>query len=133
MFKTRYLLALPLIALACSKHAGDTEPAEDHIPVATLSIAQPTAGATYRNGDTVRFVATAISTENIHGYDVYVRRAGDTANLYFDHIHDHNDTIRINTYWINDRAAPQNLEANFTLYLDHDGHLLKKSVPISVQ
>ncbi|TCJ19625.1 hypothetical protein EPD60_00445 [Flaviaesturariibacter flavus] len=119
--------------MACSKHSGDVEPTDDIIPVATLDIAQPTAGGTYRNGDTVRFVATAISTENIHGYDVFVRKANDTANIWFEHIHDHNDTLRINAYWINDRTAPQSMEANFTLYLDHDGHLLKKSVPFQVQ
>jgi hypothetical protein len=129
--------AFPVIAMlllaACGKHASDIEVPEDVLPTATLELSQPSANGVYRNGDTVRFTGRAISTASIHGYDVYIRKANDTTEIFYNHIHDHNDTINIDTYWINDRATALDLEGTIMLYLDHDGHVLKKTIPFKTQ
>lgn len=127
------LLPILLLSLfACTKHSGDVTD-DEQVPTATLSIASPTANASYHNGDTVWLRATALSTATIHGYTVQVRPAGDTTALFTATVHDHNDTLNINQYWVNNRTAPASLEARFLLTLDHDGHTLEKLVPIQVQ
>lgn len=124
MKHTTYLVAslLSLIALtACTKHKGDT--AAGAIPVATLVFSSPTAGGSYTLGDSVLISGSAISTGLMHGYDIAVHKAGDTATKYFFvHIHDHNDTLLISQKWKNTVPNGANLEAEVTLYLDHDGH-----------
>jgi hypothetical protein len=121
-------LALLLVA-ACSKHQEDVEEPVDKSPVVSLVMSHPTANGSYHNGDTVRFAGLAISTESIHGYDIYIRRAGDSANIFYNHYHDHNDTLHIDAYWVNDRVTPQDLEGTILLYLDHEGHELRKTIP----
>jgi hypothetical protein len=131
--KLFYSITTLLLLTACSKHKGDFVPEEDSIPAASLVFSQPDAGASFRNGDTVRIMAQAISSETIHGFDVAIRKAGDTTLIWSTHIHDHNDTLHIAQFWVNDRTSAQSLEAVITLELDHEGHTLTKSAPFRVQ
>ncbi|RYY99702.1 MAG: hypothetical protein EOO11_04030 [Chitinophagaceae bacterium] len=124
--------AILLCLAACSKHAGDTEPDPHSVPAATLTLSSPVAGAHYNYGDTVWFRGTAVSTATIHGYDLSVRRANDSASLYYQHYHNHNDTIQINQYWVNDRTVAGDLEAGILLTLDHEGHVLERKVAVHV-
>jgi hypothetical protein len=120
---------------ACTKHNGDEELTPEHVPLASILFSSPTAGATFANGDSVTIKATAASTENIHGYDLVIRRADDTTVRYYvNHIHDHNDTLNINEKWkITVPSTPVNLEAEITLVLDHDGHTKKGKAAFRVQ
>ncbi|MDB5208278.1 MAG: hypothetical protein JWR72_3353 [Flavisolibacter sp.] len=120
---------ITLIALSCTKHANDLE---ETMPRATIQILSPLAGAVYNSGDSVNIKAVAISTASIHGYDLIIRRANDTAQLYFNHVHEHNDTLQIDTRW---KAAISNvsLEAEIVLYLDHDGHTGMKKTNFKVK
>ena len=130
--KSLFAIASLLFVLAsCTKHSGDVTATET--PTATLTVLTPTTGATYRLNDTVWIKATAIAPANIHGYDVSINPAGDTTKLFSAHVHDHNDTLQINQYWVNDRTAPGNLEVRILLTLDHDGHTLERVVPIAVR
>ncbi|TCZ66522.1 hypothetical protein [Flaviaesturariibacter aridisoli] len=124
-------IASLLFLAACSKHSGDVAPTET--PSATLTVLAPTTGATYRNGDTVWIKATAIAPANIHGYEVSINPAGDSTKLFSAHVHDHNDTLQINQYWVNDRTGVSNLEARILLTLDHEGHTLERVVPIGTR
>jgi hypothetical protein len=115
--------AVVLLALfaGCAKHRGDVLP--PLVPTATLSFSSPTAWAGFSPGDSVLLSGLAIAPAVMHGYDISVHKAGDTAtNYFFVHIHDHNDTLVIWQKWKNTAPPATDLEAEVTLYLDHDGH-----------
>jgi len=114
---------------ACTKRASDIE---DTSPKATIQILQPTAGAIFNSNDSISIQATAVSTATIHGYDIIIRRAEDTAKLYFKHIHDHNDTLAINHKW-KPAISNTSLQLELVLYLDHDGNTGNKKVNFRVQ
>lgn len=137
MKRLLYLLAITFIAVlvSCTSRHGVEEPKGENIPVATITFSLPTPGTVFSNGDTVTIKATAISTANIHGYDIAIHKAGDaTSTHYFNHIHDHNDTLTINEKLkITIPQLPADLEATVTLVLDHDGHTKKGKVAFRVQ
>ena len=119
-----------IVFLSCTKHKDDIE---ENIPVSTISFSSPTASSVYQSGDSVLIKATAISTATVHGYDIIIRKASDTTKIFFQHVHDHNDTLYIDKKWKNTMTAPANMEAQVILYLDHDGHTGSKKVSFRVQ
>lgn len=114
---------------ACTKHNDDLE---DLSPKATIQFESPTAGAFYNLGDSVLIKGTASYTSTIHGYDLIVRKASDTATLFFVHVHEHKADLQINTKWKAD-VSNANLQAEVVLYLDHDGHTDSRKVGFSVR
>jgi hypothetical protein len=128
---TTYIPAILGITLfACTKHHDDIE---ENIPVAFINFFSPTQGAVLQRGDSVNVKGIAISTETIHGYDIYIREVADTASLYVKHVHHHNDTLMIDHKWEGSPDKPMNLEAEITLYLDHDGHIKKEKQRFRIQ
>ena len=124
------LFAFILVLNACSKHKGDVE---ENIPVATIQFHNPTSNGVYHIGDSIAIEATAISSETIHGYDVSVRKAGDTTRYFFEHVHDHNDTLSISSKWKAELESAATLETEITLVLDHEGHTKTQKVTFQVQ
>lgn len=124
-----YASVLLVSLIACSKHKDDIE---DTVPKATIQFFQPTQGAVYSSSDSVSIQATAIAAATIHGYDIIVRKAEDTAKLYFKHVHDHNDTLHINRKW-KPEISNASLQVELVLYLDHDGNTGNKKVNFQVQ
>ena len=124
------LSASSTVFLSCSKHKGDIE---ENIPVATIKFESPTASTVYQSGDSVRIKGTAISTATVHGYDIIIRKTTDTTKLFFQHVHDHNDTLLIDKKWKNHLSVAANMEAQVILYLDHEGHTGSKKVSFRVQ
>ena len=53
--------------------------------------------------------------------------------LFFQHVHDHNDTLYINKKWKNSVLSTAHMEAQVILYLDHDGHTLSKKAFFQIQ
>ncbi|GAA4334574.1 hypothetical protein [Flaviaesturariibacter amylovorans] len=129
-FATTFTAILALSA--CSKHAGDLEEPHHHATDAVVVFARPTANAVFANGDTVRIEAQAIAPATIHGYELTITKAGDTTTIFQARVHDHNDTLRINQFWVNDRTEAQQLEAKVKLQLDHDGGRLTRSTVFRV-
>ena len=117
--------------ISCKKY--DAEGEEHHIPVASIVINSPVAGAVYQVGDSVSILATAISTDNLHGYDVFITRANDPTAIFFEHIHEHTSTVIINRKWKAAITGPADLEAHITVYLDHNLNTAKKKVGFRVQ
>lgn len=115
--------------VACTKHKEDVE---DTTPQATIQFLSPAQAGTYSNNDSVAIQAKAISTATIHGYDIIIRKAEDTSQLYFTHIHDHNDTLQVNSKW-RPTVSSANLQVELVLYLDHEGHTGRKKVTFSVK
>ena len=122
------LSAIALFFISCSKHADDLE---DTTPKATIHFYSPVEGATFSSGDSINITATAISTATVHGYDLIIRKLNDTTKIYSAHIHDHNDTLQVNTKW---KATVSNavLEAEIVLALDHSGHTAAKKTSFRV-
>jgi hypothetical protein len=122
------ITALLLFALtACSKHHGDLT-----LPDATINFSEPLPGSSYNGGDSISIKGVAISAVIMHGYDIAIKKANDTTTYFFMHIHDHNDTLVINQKWKNTLTGASSLEAQVTVYLDHDGHTVTKKVGFAV-
>ena len=119
------------MAISCTKEHGEVT---EEIPIASISFTLPSQGAVFANGDVVTIQAKAISTQNIHGYDLAIRKTSDTTNsVFFTHIHDHNDTLLINETWKSLVTHPTDLQAEIVLYLDHQGHTKKGKVFFRVE
>lgn len=130
MKKILSLLTLSAVLFtACTKHKDDVE---NTAPTATIQFESPTQGAFYNSGDSVLIKGTATYATTMHGYDLIIRKASDTTKLYFQHFHDHQATITINTKWKAD-VSNTNLLAEVVVYLDHDGHTDSKKVGFSVR
>ena len=129
--KTTIVMAfiITILMAACTKHVNDIE---DTVPKATIQVLQPTAGAVFNSNHSISIQATAVATATIHGYDIIIRKAEDSAKLYFKHIHDHNDTLAINHKFKPD-ASNTALQMELVLYLDHDGHTANKKVSFRVE
>lgn len=117
---------------ACTKHAYDVEAAAT-TNGATIVFSAPTANAVYQTGDSISIQAIAIAPQTIHGYDVSIKQANDTTVYFFQHVHDHNDTLLINHKWKSNLPGAMALEAKIVLTLDHDGHTATKSVAFNVR
>jgi hypothetical protein len=128
--KKIFVLTVICFLTACSKHANDIT--IDN-PTANVIVYNPTAGAVYHNGDSITISALAIAPAVIHGYDIAIKKGKDTTTCFFEHVHDHNDTIVINKKWKNDLSGSLKLEVELTFYLDHDGHTAVIRVPFSVE
>ncbi|GAB4091508.1 hypothetical protein [Flaviaesturariibacter terrae] len=124
----RILSIASLLLVACSKHSGDTT--NEPIPANRLTVLAPTANASYHRGDSIWVKAEAVSEALIHGYKVGIREAGSSSDLFYTEVHDHNDTLHISQYWVNDRTAPANLEARIILTLNHNGDSVIQTIPI---
>jgi hypothetical protein len=124
------LLLAILVFTACTKHKDDVE---DTSPKATILFESPMQGAFYNSGDSVLIKGTASYTTTIHGYDLVIHKATDTATLYFKHFHDHKAVVEINTKWKAESISNANLQAEVILYLDHEGHTGSKKVGFSIR
>lgn len=124
------LLFFSLVLLtACTKHKDDVE---NTAPAAEILFASPTQGAFYNSGDSVHIKGAASYTSTIHGYDLLIRKANDTATLYFKHFHEHKASLAIDTKW-KAELSHANLQAELVLYLDHEGHTDSRKVGFSIR
>lgn len=124
------LSVFTLVLISCTKHKDDIE---EHIPPHTINFSSPAGSIPYQFGDSVSIQAMAISSETIHGYDLVICKSDDTTKIFFQHVHDHNDTLVVNKKWKNSIMGPANMEAQIILYLDHDGHTGSKKATFKVQ
>ena len=122
--------ALVILFASCAKHQLDKE--AEILPY-TLIISSPSSGAHYRTGDSIRIEGLAIYKENIHGYDITIREVNDTTIHFFNHVHEHNDTLLLEGSWKNTLNGSRSMEAEITLYLDHDGTTGKKKAMFTIE
>ena len=131
IYSAPILLAwLMITAVSCTKHKDDFE---EKIPVASINFESPSMSSTYHAADSIAIKATAISTASIHGYDIVIRKANDTTKLFFQHVHEHNDTLYINKKWKSSVLSSANMEAQVVVYLDHDSNTLSKKALFKIQ
>ena len=122
-------MVLLVVLPSCFKH----EVAEDEIPTATITFSSPAADAVFRKSDTVTVQATVTSTAPLHGYELAIRNVNNGATLYFNHVHNHFDSILVNEKWKSTLTTAAALEAEITVYVDHELHKQTKKVNFSVQ
>lgn len=115
----------------CIKHSLEEE--LPPLPTATVTFLRPAPGDVFHSGDSINIKATVTSTAELHGYDLLIRKAGEASNYFFVHIHDHGDTVHIDQNWKDTLTSPANLEAELSIYLDHEGHTQKTKVSFASQ
>ncbi len=119
-----------LYFFSCGKHEKEEE---EHILVtASMVITSPLQNSVYYLGDTVRIQGSAVGTGVLHGYDIMIRRVSDGAQQYFQHIHDHNDTLAISDWWKNSFSGVE-LEVEVKVTLDHHGNTQSAKVRFQTQ
>lgn len=103
-------------------------------PVAIINITAPSEGGLVNMNDSVSITGsvivsnTAPAAQTLHGYDVVIRKAGDTTKLFFTHVHAHGSSLVINHKWFNDQATNTQLQLETKVYTDHDGNSISKFV-----
>lgn len=101
-------------------------------PVAIINITAPSEGGMVSRNDSVAITgsvavsSSAPAAQTLHGYDIVIRKAGDTTKLFFTHAHAHGTSLLINHKWFNDQAANTQLELETKVYTDHDGTSISK-------
>ena len=120
-------LVLSFIIISCSR---DNE--EMFLPVAETKIYAPLANAVVHPGDTIFIDGVAILETGVHGYELAIRKPGG-ANLYFQHFHQHSDSLIIKDKWKNIVFPPADLELSLSVILDHDDRRKNITIPLQVR
>ena len=120
-------LILFVCSIACSK---DNE--ESFLPTAEIVIKSPLTNSVIHPGDTIYIQGEATSATGLHGYEITIRKPG-AANLYFQHFHEHTDTLRLEDKWKNIVNQPGDLEVLISVILDHDDRRKNISIPLQVR
>ena len=120
-------LVLSFIIISCSR---DNE--EMFLPVAETKIYAPLANAVVHPGDTIFIDGVAILETGVHGYELAIRKPGG-ANLYFQHFHQHSDSLIIKDKWKNTLTQPSDLELWISVIVDHEDHRNNMIIPLQVR
>ena len=99
----------------------------------TVTIASPDINTVYSLHDSILVKGTAISAHTLHGYNVVIKSATDTTVYFSQHVHDHNDTLVLNHKWKGAFTKGEDLEAQVSFVLDHNGNTFTKTVPFKVR
>jgi hypothetical protein len=121
-----WFFAAGVLFLACSRNNE-----EMFLPQAVVTMYTPKTNAIVRSGDTIYLDGLATSATNLHGYELTIKKPGGP-NLYFQHFHEHNDTLFIKDTWKNNLTGPANLELLISVILDHEDHRKNLSIPLQV-
>ena len=121
MYAGIVLVGSVLLVSACKKE-------EEHAHEADIQISAPVAGHTYEHGDTVFINAVITNTDAMHGWDVYLRKTADQAEVFTADAHDHAATYTISQYWVNNVTDHTEMELEVKATIDHDGNTQSKKV-----
>lgn len=128
MKKICILGTVVFILFGCKKEVA---PATENAEIIILTPAMNSASA---YNDSLSITGTAAVTANapegtkLHGFDVFIRKEGDTAALYSYHNHAHATSLTINTKWYNNAAAGTRMTLEVKTYTDHSGSFVAKQV-----
>lgn len=127
------LYQLFFIALASFSIYSCSKKTESKEPLAEIQFTSPEVNKAYLSSDsisitgTIKVTATAPAGQTLHGYDVIVRKYGDTTQLFFKHIHGHGTLLNFNEKWLN-ASGNSNFETEIKTYTDHDGSYVSKTI-----
>ena len=117
---------LSFVIISCSR---DNE--EMFLPVAEIKIYAPLVNSVVHPGDTIYIDGVAILQTGVHGYELAIRKPGG-ANLYFQHLHQHSDSLIIKDNWKNTLTEPGDLELWISIIVDDEDHRNNMMIPLHV-
>lgn len=114
--KKSLLLALLALAtgmsfFACEKDKHDHE--------AEITILSPTAGQTFSLNQTVSIQADITSEEELHGWEITLKKKSDNTVLYTTDKHTHGTSLQIREQWVNNVTAHTDVVLEVKVALDH--------------
>ncbi len=112
-------VTISLFAAACSK--SDEEQELD----ATITIESPKLGQVFEKGDTVHIEADIKATQELHGWEIVIRKKADNSVVYSEDKHTHGEELHIHEHWVNNVTAHTDMILEVTAALDHTGKNLK--------
>jgi len=128
--KRSYLRACCIAIFCFTSCTRDNE--EMFLPSAEITIYAPLANAEIRTGDTIYIDGLATSETGLHGYELAIRKPGQP-NLYFQHFHDHTDSLLLKDKWKNIVTQAGDLELMISVILDHEDHRKNVIIPLQVR
>jgi len=114
--KKALLLALLTLATSLSFFACDKE---EHQHDAEISILAPTAGQTFSLNQTVSIQADITSEEELHGWEITLKKKSDNTVLYTTDKHIHGTSLQIREQWVNNVTAHTDVVLEVKVALDH--------------
>ena len=130
LFIKRSYLSACCIAIFCLTSC--TRDNEEMFLPSEITIYAPLANAEIRTGDTIYIDGLATSETGLHGYELAIRKPGQP-NLYFQHFHDHTDSLLLKDKWKNIVTQAGDLELMISVILDHDDHRKNLTIPLQVR
>lgn len=108
---------------SCTK---EEEPEEKN--TAVITITDPIVDSHLHHMDTLKIRGTIVSTMDMHGYDVSIRRTTDHSEVFYFDDHYHGQNKNLNIDWPCNLSETVQLELTLTAKLDHEGSATIKSV-----
>ncbi len=117
------LATVTLFATSCKK--DDPKPDERQ---SIVTISTPTEGEKFAPQATVNITGEIKSSDELHGYQVVIRKKSDNSIVFEQNKHTHGTTVTINETWINDLHGHNDMELEVIGVLDHDGNTISNKV-----
>lgn len=128
MKKTSTLLLILACAAVSCKKEKDPDPAPGDPTDATITVITPAEDEEYEYDDTVFIKAKMTFNKTLHGCGATIINKDNNAVLFEFERHDHNDTLQLDTFWVNKVNAHTAAKITIHTTLDHDGKKTKKEI-----
>ena len=123
--KAKYSLLVMIAAISfvsCEKEEIPETDEPTETKQMTITISNPTDGATFAFGEDVTISGEMNSNFSAHGYIVrYYNASNDDSLLYVTDGHEHGETIPFSETWTNNLATASDVRIEFTAMSDHLG------------
>ncbi|MFN7115993.1 MAG: hypothetical protein ACK4TA_04295 [Saprospiraceae bacterium] len=123
MKKIKYYI-VPIFVIILLFAACDDDNEEQTLD-ATITIQSPTPGQVFEQGDTVHIAAAITAAQELHGWEIVIRKKADNAVVYSEDKHTHGEALQIKKHWVNNATAHTDLILEVTAALDHSAKNLK--------
>ncbi len=126
LIRVATLAILPLLS-ACEKEAGPEEDTE--APV--ISLTSPSTGAVYASGDPIAVTFRITENDELHTWDIELRRASDQSLLASTGEHDHATLLDVNASISASVGEPTNCLVRI-IAEDHNGNVAQEEISIRI-
>lgn len=115
----------PILFITSLFIACDNDKDEDQKLDASITIESPTTGQVFEKGDTIHIEADIEAAQELHGWEIVIRKKADNSVVYSEDRHTHGEALHIHEHWVNNVTAHTDLILEVTAALDHSGKNLK--------
>ncbi len=117
------LLFVATIGLVSSCKKKDDNPSPTPTDNFSISITSPTDMQTFVNGSTVNIKASISNSAGMHGYELtIINKSNNNEEVFKKEVHDHGTSYTIDENWVNNVTKHSDMEAEITVYVDHEGN-----------